>query len=353
MKYMDIKEVEKGMVLAEDIYGTNNVIYITAGNTLTERMIRALGRLGLKRVPILESDEWYMLKDDVELSEGIAETLKEDLDTIVGTLNHFYSSAYEITDKVMGEIKEPIEHLTTCLTKAPKTLLKLKSLMHKDVYEIKHSVNVAMLSILISHWTGCGEDQKQDVALAGLLHDVGKTKIPLAILNKPTMLKADEVKIIRKHVLNGGRMIRKLECVNADVLKGVMHHHERLDGSGYPMALKEERIHEAGKIIAIADTYDALTSNRIHEREITPYAAGKILLRDSYNGKLDIKLSNQFIHSMLDFYIGSKVRLSTGEVGEVILNNRYLVDKPLIKIGDRFLDMAKELDCSIVEMVQK
>lgn len=352
MKYVAIKEVEKGMVLAEDIYGANNIIYIAAGNALTERMIRSLGRLGLKQLPIVEPDEWYLFGDDVELSESATEQLKEDLDSIVDALNCFYSSAYEITDKVMSEIKEPVEHLTNCLTRSPHTLLKLKRLMHKDAYEIRHSVNVAMLSILISHWTGACKEQLGSVAIAAMLHDVGKVKIPLAVLNKPTALTADEFEIIRKHVLDGGRIIRKLERVNSFVLKGVMQHHERLDGSGYPTGLKEDAIHAVGRMIAIADTYDALTSNRIHEREISPYAACKILLSDSYNGKLDIKLTNHFVHAMLDFYIGSKVRLDSGEVGEVVLNNPYLVDKPLLKIGDAYLDLAKTMNHTIVEMVQ-
>jgi len=351
MVHIKISEAKAGMILAEDVYGTNSVIYAAAGNTLTQKMIGSLGRIGTDRVAIIESNDYYSVDEMMAKNGELPESIKEDLNKVTDVLKKFYYNDYDISDKLINQIKAPLDNLASCLVNSPSSLIKLKALMDKNRQEVQHGVNVAMLSILICHWSGEFSEDIEDIAMAGILHDIGKIRIPSSILNKASFLSAEENKIIKKHAHDGVKMVRKFENISENVVKGILHHHERLDGSGYPQSLKEDQIHRIGKIIAIADIYESLTTKRVYQNKITPYLACQLLLKGSYSGKTDIKLTNKFAHGILELYIGSTVKLNTGETGEVIFNNRYLLDKPLVKVNDRFIDLSNETDYSIIEIV--
>lgn len=349
MIHIKLSEAKAGMVLAEDVYGLNSVIYAAAGNALTERMISSLGRIGTNKLAIVEEEDYYFDHKD-KLNNRLSENIIKDLSTVTDALKKFYDKNTDISEKIVNQIKDPLDNLVKCLTNSPSSLMKLKGLMEKNQAEIEHGVNVAMLSIMISNWSSDYSDNITDIALAGLLHDIGKIRVPTDILTKKNSLTVDEFNILKKHPHDGVKIIRSFENINDDILNGILHHHERLDGSGYPQKLTNEKIHIFGKIIGIADTYEALTSKSAYNK-LTPYVACKILLKGSYSGKTDVKLTNEFVHNILELYIGAKVKLNNGQIGEIILNNRNILDRPLIKLNDTFLDLSKEEEYSIVEMV--
>lgn len=133
-------------------------------------------------------------------------------------------------------------------------------------------------------------------------------------------------------------------------MDGVLYHHERIDGSGYPEGRSSSDIPLYAKVIGVADVFDAITENKIYRAKISVYAAARVLKTESFN-KLEPKVTEVFLKNISRFYVGNKVKLNTGEVGEVILLNKADLTRPLIKVGDQYFDMSTNYKLEIIDVV--
>ncbi|MBP2655433.1 MAG: rpfG 3 [Firmicutes bacterium] len=227
-----------------------------------------------------------------------------------------------------------------------KRLFDTHSEITTTSYTFTHSVNVAVICGLIWRWLG--NTETSEMVLAGLLHDFGKTQIPLEILNKPDKLSETEMQIMRQHPILGLEMCKNDQRIPECVLAGIIEHHERLDGSGYPFGLTEERISPFGKIVAIADTYDAMTSNRVYRQAVTPFSVLTELFSEMF-GKLDAKACTSVIDNLKETLIGYNVRLSDGTIAKVIYIDRSRQFKPLVETENgRYLN----LECTEFEIAE-
>ena len=129
-----------------------------------------------------------------------------------------------------------------------------------------------------------------------------------------------------------------------------MTHHEKMDGSGYPLGLTGDKINQIARIVAVADIFDAMTANRVYKYKDTPFKVFELMQHNSF-GVLDPLVLNAFLSNMTHYYIGSKVRLSTGETAEVVFMNRLDFSRPVVMVGDRFIDLAVTKSVSIVEFL--
>ncbi|PRR77095.1 Cyclic di-GMP phosphodiesterase response regulator RpfG [Clostridium liquoris] len=207
----------------------------------------------------------------------------------------------------------------------------------------KHSVNVAALSLLLGKWIGYDKTKLNLLAYSATLHDFGKSKIDKSILYKQTRLTEKEFKEIRKHPIIAYNLVKNMTTLNASVGYGILMHHERMDGSGYPLGLKGDEINEFAKIIAIADTFDAVNSNRIYRKRKDPFGALEIIQRDSL-GKLDYNYSKIFIEHIVNYYIGEKVLLDNNDVCKIIQIDVNNLSCPLLLNNDNFIDLKKRKD---------
>lgn len=227
------------------------------------------------------------------------------------------------------------------------------ALIHlKDRYPYLHShpVDVACISYIIGKWINLSSSELLNLVHSGLLHDIGKAKIRDSLLNKKTKLTDEEMEIMRSHPVVGYQLLDNPEFHEQDILDGVLSHHERYDGSGYPYGLTGTNISLYGRIIAIADIFDAMTTNKSYRNKVSPFKAIEEIYYCGF-GALDPYICQVFMNNIAYYYCGCFVVLSNEQIGKIIYINPEEKTKPLIRCNDEFHNMSVERDLQILDVI--
>ena len=215
-----------------------------------------------------------------------------------------------------------------------------------DEYTFKHSVDVAAISMMIGREYGLSRDELYQLGITGLLHDVGKSRIPNEILNKPGKLTDEEFEVIKNHSLYGFEILREKNNFSAIILDGVLHHHEKMNGMGYPDKLPGKDISLFSRILSVADIFDALVTKRPYKGPISGREAMEMIL--ALGSELDNKVIQSFIESVILYPVDSIVELSNGEMAKVVENNKRYPTRPKvveIKTGTVY-DLCYDSKCN-------
>ncbi|MEG0753751.1 MAG: HD-GYP domain-containing protein, partial [Angelakisella sp.] len=229
-----------------------------------------------------------------------------------------------------------------------EVMLHIVSIKAYDDYTYTHSMMVGLISVLIGVRLGLTEYRLNELAVCGLMHDLGKVDIPVNIINKPEKLNDDEYAIIRMHPESAVRRLRGNRACTPAVLQGIASHHEKYDGTGYPQGLSGERIPLYGRILALADVFDALTSKRSYRENWTPEQAIEYMMGLA-NIHFDFNLLNSFLSVIAAYPVGSIVRLSNGYTSVVIRNTPGMTLRPTVRVLEPpvlagiDIDLAKDL----------
>jgi len=223
-----------------------------------------------------------------------------------------------------------VEEISNSVLRNPGALISLARLKTADDYTFMHSVAVCALMIALARQLGLDEQQTREAGMAGLLHDLGKAMIPLEILNKPGKLTDAEFDLVKTHPAEGHKLLLGGTGINEITKDVCLHHHEKVDGSGYPKGLTGETMSIFAKMGAVCDVYDAVTSNR-------PYKAGwdpaeSIKRMAEWKGHFDPAVFQAFVKSLGIYPIGSLVRLASGKLGVVTEQGEQSLLKPKIKV---------------------
>lgn len=193
------------------------------------------------------------------------------------------------------------------------------------------------------------EEEGKLLTVAGVLHDVGKTKVDPVVLNKEGKLTNEEYEIVKKHSYLGYKMVEKSDLPE-EIKSAVLMHHEKIDGSGYPMGLKGDKISKFAKIVCICDIYDAMTSNRVYRDKICPFDVIRSFEKSSL-GVLDTEYLLIFLQNIAYTYVGSMVELSDGRTAEVVFINSANLSMPIVKCDDSFMDLSQTSDITIDHII--
>ncbi|MFZ6846661.1 HD-GYP domain-containing protein [Undibacterium sp. RuRC25W] len=217
----------------------------------------------------------------------------------------------------VGNAKEIVEEIADSVMRNPGALIGLARLKTKDDYTYMHSVAVCALMVSLAKQLGLGEEDAREAGLAGLLHDIGKMMISSDILNKPGKLTDDEFASVKLHPTAGYKMLLASDGVSQVALDVCLHHHEKMDGTGYPKGLKGEQISLLSRMGAVCDVYDAITSNRPYKQGWCPAQSIRKMAEWS-KGHFDEKIFQAFVKSIGIYPVGTLVRLESGRLGVVI-----------------------------------
>jgi len=240
---------------------------------------------------------------------------------------NLYSSANKLMQGMLRDIRlgkqielercEPmIDNIVDSIFRMPSALLPLAQMKSVDEYTFQHSVSVAALSVAFGRVLDLPRDEIKALSLGGLLHDIGKAKVPGSILNKPGKLDDAEFGIMKNHVVHTAELLKDVKGISEITFNAAAQHHERYDGSGYPEKLKGDRISLHGQVIAIVDVYDALTSIRVYHKGVPPNEALKRLFEWS-GAHFNPRLVQAFIKGVGIYPAGSLVRMDSDKLGIV------------------------------------
>ena len=213
-----------------------------------------------------------------------------------------------------------------------------------------HSMNVAMICNVFARWLGFDEDNVKLATACGMMHDIGKLKIPDSIIKKPGKLTDEEFMAIKSHPIEGYNILKNQQ-ISDHIKLSALEHHEKCDGSGYPMKLTRDKIDGFAKIVAIADVYDAMTANRVYREGMCPFKVIGIFEEEGLQ-KYEISYIMKFLENVVNTYIDNRVMLNDGRIGTVRWINKQRLSKPMLEMTDgTFLELGKEPTLSIVKIL--
>ena len=333
MRFITTDQISEGMLLSKNIYDTNLKLLLRAGNTLSSRYIEKIKELGYQGIYINDD-----LSHDIEIQDIIFDDLRvEALAKVRDTCFHAYhysknnSKHAQEVDKHYNEIMELSNKLIVNIKAQSTEQVNLLDLKIFEDYVVSHNVNVGVLSLYLGNALGLSSVELQRLGVAGLLHDVGKMFLDPKILNKPTKLTDQEHKLINMHSTYSYHYIKESFHIHPSTYLGILYHHERIDGTGYPKNKKGNDIPLYSKIISVCDVYDALTSNRPNRAPLLPSEAIEFLMANC-GSSFDLDIVKVFMKKIAPYPKGIEVQLSNKEQGIIVENSKDLALRPAIRI---------------------
>jgi putative nucleotidyltransferase with HDIG domain len=309
------------------------MVYIQSGEETAGDIEKSISPQARKQIERLHTDD----RSKVELSDSVKTRVAEGIQFIYSN-----TESKELADTT----NNIASNLMNAINSTDAIAVDISALKTSDEYTFKHSVDVATMSMVLAKQQGLSQKQIYEIGVAGLLHDIGKTKIPMDILNKPARLTDEEFAVMKQHPVFGYRMIKGRDEFSNEICMAVLQHHEKMNSKGYPVGFPSDKITQYARILTIADIYDALVTERPYKSAFSQREAVEMIM--SMTGELDLTAMKSFLESMILYPVDSIVELSNGEKAKVVKNNPHYILRPTvvgIKSG-RVYDLSMDIKCA-------
>lgn len=342
---VNVNDIRPGIIISEDVFANTNYPIIKKNTKIEMIHLEVLDAFGIKTVkidePIVKREEpldpdnlGTVDPDEVLASIKIQKETIEDRynQAVLKYKKEFFS--WKAGGKLdIAKVRTIIIPLLELFSNEKKMLTLLNDFSNAKDYFAHHAIAVGILASAIGKKMGFPVGQTLQLGLAGTLANCGMAKIDSAILDKAAFLTKEEFNEVKKHVVYSFQMVKDTPLLRREMKLAIFQHHERLDGSGYPRGLKLEDISIFSQIIAVADMYHAMTSERLYRVKESPFKVIELILEEEF-GKFDIKVV-QALHNLVgNLSIGLKVRLTDGKDGEIIFLHRDASLRPMMKMND-------------------
>lgn len=343
MRLIPIECVKEGSLLAKTLFDDNGRILLREGVNFSSTIINRIKSLKIYSVYIIDEysdkeiediikpelrqkaikhlkDTFLSVEKFIPSSNSASQSTKAQVNTFIRERQAFFDTIHSVADSLIDEI----------LSKK-NVLINLVDIKSMDNYTYQHSVNVAVLSLILGIQLKLNRLELYDLCIGALVHDIGKILIPKEILLKSDKLSDSEFTIIKEHALKGFDYAKKVSEISAVSRAIALQHHERYDGTGYPDLRKGTDIHKFARIVAIADVYDALTSDRPYRRALSPSEALEYIMANG-SSQFDYEMVKTFAKVVVPYPEGTLVMLSNGEYAMIdeVFQNYPL--RPKVKI---------------------
>ncbi|AWV31160.1 HD-GYP domain-containing protein [Paenibacillus odorifer] len=274
--------------------------------------------------------------------------LHDEYDKMLTLIKNSYRSVTAASLPIF-ELRSQLETLIGYLKDYHVLKFTPRTLKYED-YNYHNAVLSALTSYKIAQWCGYPQKDWMQIGFAGLLHDIGNAKVDSSLLQKPESLNNSEIEEVRRHTTYGYQLLRNVTAINEGVRLAALQHHEKIDGSGYPLKLDGSQIHFYAKVVAVADIFHAMTLERAYRRAQSPYLVLEQILTESF-GKLDPVIVQTFIQKSTDLFNGTRIKLSDGRHGEIIFTDRANPTRPMVKIEETIVNLMLERELYIQEII--
>jgi len=316
------ERLSPGMIVGRSITDAQGRVLLTAGQVLNARYIRRIKELKLTTIYI---------EDPLGIEDSFIPVSPVTISRATKTLKNTYEACAKTGKANFAPMQSQIDNIIDDLLFNDNLLIGMTDIKSHDDYTYQHSVNVCVLAIILGISNGYNRAQLRTLGTGALLHDIGKINIPLEILNKPGSLTDEEYMIVKKHSLDGFKLIRNSSEIPLLSAHIALEHHERVDGKGYPRGLVQENIHEYGLIVAVADIFDALVSDRPYRRGFSNKEAMRIVDQSKHTQLSPLFVDMLYKH--VDLYPpGTVVTLTTGDIAVVTRENQEDYNTPQVKL---------------------
>lgn len=358
MQMMDKARLCPGMILGQDVYNFANQIVVKKGTVLDERTITKLHRFEIPQfmieeevLSIQEANSYHRSSYSERIQNNPAfRRFQANYDTEIISFQNMISCVIEKNQKIDCEaLYRQVVMLLKDTGNSINAFDMVQNLRHYDDSTYAHSMNVGLLCNVFADWLEFGEEEKKTLTVAGILHDIGKTRVPLEIIQKPARLSEEEYQIIKKHTEYGFAILTENK-LDYHIRYTALQHHERMDGSGYPLGLAGDHIDEYARIVSIIDVYDAMTSPRVYRGPTCPFDVIQIFEEEGFQ-KYDSRYILTFLRRIAESYLNERIKLSDGRTGKLIYINVHALSRPVVMVDGEAIDLRKEKDLKIIEIM--
>lgn len=343
MRLVPVNCIKEGSYLAKTIYDLEGRPLLKKGVSLNRNLLSRIRGFGIRSLYIQDDYSEVEIREVIkpEIKHRALKAIRDTFDTLKG---QYETKRGKVTDiRYLEEIEKSHEHvcrlseiardIVNDLLSSDNMFINLVDIKTMDNYTYEHSLSVAILSLILGAEAGLPRHELYDLCVGAMLHDVGKIFVPPEILNKPSNLTQAEYDIVRDHVVKGYEYLSRDPSVKTSARLIAIQHHEACDGTGYPKGLRAPQIHKLSKIVAIADTYDAMTSDRPYRMGIEPHEVIEYIMGNA-GGKFDHNLVLCFVRKIVPYPVGTLVELSTGHYAVVDEINVNYPLRPIVRIVD-------------------
>ncbi|WP_047153332.1 HD-GYP domain-containing protein [Aneurinibacillus tyrosinisolvens] len=351
--------VKPGVTLSEQVVTSLGGVLFEKGTRIQQREIEILKAFLIERISIEEEVEDHAVS---VIDKGKAEQVKiQKAEEPDKRFDLKVSKAADYLEKITNwvgggmpipvmDLRETVQPLVQAVNAKPDVLFSIQKIKELDKYTYEHSIFVGILSVAIARWMKIPEQEYMQISLAGTLHNIGVCRIEPSILHKPGKLNYDEFEEVKKHTSYGYQIIKGTAGLSEGVALAALQHHEREDGSGYPQRVKGNQIHLYAKIVAIADVYHAMCTERGYRKALSPYRVIEQLREYSF-GKLDPVIVRTFISGIMQLSAGKIVRLNDGRVGKIIFVDPQNPTRPMIDINGQIVNLVTSPSSFIEDVI--